>query len=159
MLGAVYIAYIISTALKCAVVHTMANIYKYYNNGFLRISGIYGATCFTHDIEGYYYNTQVIGIHAFFDSKDATQNNITINIDDGGFHSSPYTTKMLKRMVGDILYDIDCDMGSEWENNAYNELRKAISGAFSLYFNKFRKCECKSLANLSGSNQRIYFNF
>lgn len=137
----------------------MANVYKYYNNGFLRISSLYGTTCFTHDIEGYYYNTQVIGIHGFFDNKDENQNSITISIDDGGYHSSPYTTKALKRMLSDILYDIDCDMGSEWENNAYNELRKAINGAFALYFSKYRKSDCKVLTNLCGNHQRIYFNF
>ena len=137
----------------------MANVYKYYNNGFLAISGIDGVTCFTHTIEGYYYNTKVINIHAFFDSKDETQNNITIDIDDGGYHSSPYTTKALKKMLSDMLYDIDCDMGSEWENNAYNELRKAIIEAFNLYFSKYRKCEQKVINNLCGNNQRIYFNY
>lgn len=137
----------------------MANVYKYYNNGFLRISAIYGTTCFTHDIEGYYYNTQVIGIHAFFDSKDANQNNIIINIDDGGYHSSPYTTKTLKRMLSDIIYDIDCNMGSEWENTAYRELYDTIRRAFTLYFSKYRKCERKVITNLCGNNQRIYFNF
>lgn len=137
----------------------MANVYKYYNNGFLRISGIYGITCFSYRVEGYYYNTQVLEIHAFFDGKDANQNNITIHINDGGYHSSPYTTKTLKKMLSDILYDIDCDMGSEYENKAYTDLYKTIQGAFVLYFRKFRKCENIILRDMYGNNQKFYFNY
>lgn len=137
----------------------MANVYKYYNNGFLRISGIYGTTRFTHYVDGYYYNTQVIRICAYFDKEKPDENNITIEINDGGHHSSPYTTKMLKRMLSDILYDIDCDMGSEWENSAYTDLYKAIQGAFALYFKKFRKCENITLTDMYGNNQKFYFNY
>lgn len=136
----------------------MANVYNYYNNGFLKISAIYGTTCFTHYVEGYYYNTQVIRISAYFNNEKPDVNNITIEINDGGYHSSPYTTKTLKKMLSDILYDIDCDMGSEWENNAYTDLRKAIQEAFTLYFSKYRKCECKRLTDAHG-NQKFYFNY
>ena len=62
-------------------------------------------------------------------------------------------------MLSDTLYDIECDMGSEWENNAYIELYKAIQGAFTLYFRKYRKCECKTLTDTYGSNQIFYFNY
>lgn len=62
-------------------------------------------------------------------------------------------------MLSDILYDIDCDMGSEWENNAYNELRKTITVAFDLYFNKYRKCEFIKLIDKYGNNQKFYFNY
>lgn len=137
----------------------MANVYKYYNNGFLRISAIYGTNRFVYGVAGYYYNTQVICISAYFDKEKPQENNIKVEIDDGGYHSSPYTTKTLKKMLSDILYDIDCDMGSEWENNAYNELRKTIIEAFNLYFSKYRKCEQKVINNLCGNNQRIYFNY
>ena len=137
----------------------MANVYKYYNNGFLRISAIYGTNCFVYCVDGYYYNTQVIRISAYFDSEKTVENNITVEINDGGYHSSPYTTKTLKKMLSDILYDIDCDMGSEWENNAYTDLYKTIQGAFALYFSKYRKCECQTLTDTYGNNQKFYFNY
>lgn len=136
----------------------MANVYNYYNNGFLRISGIYGITCFTHYVEGYYYNTQVIRISAYFDKEKPEENNITIEINDGGYHSSQCTTKTLKRMLNDILSDIDVENGSEWENNAYDELYRATREAFALYFTKYRKCECKRLTD-ARSNQKFYFNY
>ena len=137
----------------------MANVYKYYNNGFLRISAIYGITCFTHIVDGYYYNTQVIRISTYFSNEKPDENNITIEINDGGYHSSPHTTMVLKKMLSDILYDIDCDMGSEWANKAYFDLYKAIQGAFALYFNKYRKSEHKELTDTYGKNQKFYFNF
>ena len=137
----------------------MANVYNYYNNGFLRISAIYGTTCFVYSVDGYYYNTQVIRISAYFDKEKPDENNITVEINDGGYHSSPYTTKTLKKMLSDILYDIDCDMGSEWENNAYTVLYKTIQEAFTLYFSKYRKCECKALTGTYGNNQKFYFNY
>ena len=62
-------------------------------------------------------------------------------------------------MLSDILYDIDCDMGSEWENNAYTDLYKAIQGAFALYFNKYRKYECKTLTDTYGNNQKFTLIF
>ena len=62
-------------------------------------------------------------------------------------------------MLSDILYDIDCDMGSEWENKAYIDLYKTIQCAFALYFNKYRKSECKELSDTYGKNQKFYFNF
>ena len=137
----------------------MANVYKYYNNGFLRISGIYGITCFTYTVDGYYYNTQVIRISTYFDSEKPDKNNITVEINDGGYHSSPHITKALKKMLSDILFDIDCDMGSEWENKAYFDLYKTIQGAFTLYFNKYRKCEYTKLTDKYNKNQKFYFNF
>ena len=137
----------------------MANVYKYYNNGFLRISQIYGITCFVYTVDGYYYNTQVIRISAYFDKEKINENNITIEINDGGYHSSPYTTQTLKIMLSDTLYDIDNEMGSEWENKAYADLYKTIQGAFALYFNKYRKCERTTLTDTYGKNQKFYFNY
>ena len=137
----------------------MANVYKYYNNGFLRISAIYGANCFVYCVDGYYYNTQVIRISTYFDKEKTIENNISVEISDGGYHSSPYTTRTLKKMLSDILYDIDCDMCSEWENNAYIVLYKTIQGAFALYFSKYRKCENKILTDTYGNNQKFYFNY
>ena len=125
----------------------------------MRISGIYGTTCFTYSVDGYYYNTQVIRISAYFNKEKPSESNIIVNITDGGYHSSPYTTKALKKMLSDILSDIDGNMGSEWENNAYTDLYKAIQGAFALYFSKYRKGECKALTDINGKVQKFYFNY
>lgn len=62
-------------------------------------------------------------------------------------------------MLKEVLTDIDVDNGSEWENNAYDDLYKAIREAFNLYFSKYRKCEQKVIKNLSGNNQKFYFNY
>lgn len=61
-------------------------------------------------------------------------------------------------MLSDILNDIDCDMGSEWENTAYKTLYDTISNAFKLYFEKYRKSEIVTIRDLYGVNQRFYFN-
>lgn len=137
----------------------MANVYKYYNNGFLSIRTIEGAHTIFYSVEGYYYNTKVVDIALYYGTNEKDENNhCNISITDGGYHSSPYTTKMIKRMLNDVLDDINVDFGVSWQNALFAKFYNTIIYASSQYFKKYRKTECVVLKD-KDAGTKFHFNF
>lgn len=114
---------------------------KYINHGAFFTNYLEGKNCITLHFYGYYYNTQIVEFYFYFDKKDPTRDYTAIDIRDGGYHASPYTTKAIKRFVKYATEWLYNDFGDKETNECMSYAYRCIANMCDLYFEKYRKCD------------------
>ena len=125
------------------------------------ISYIEGENIVNVHFYGYYYKTKVFDMYVFVNKENHAENYISISIKDGGFHSSPYTTKAIKKFIAYATEWLYNDFGDKFINDAFLYAYHCISDLSDIYFKKYRKCDGKVFTNISynGRTYKGYFNF
>ena len=133
----------------------------YISNGVLLNSYIEGENIVSTHFYGYYYKTKVFDMYVFVNKENHEEDYISISIKDGGFHSSPYTTKAIKKLINYATEWLYNDFGDIYINNAMLNAYNCIKNISEIYFEKYRKCDGKIFTDISynGRTYRGYFSF
>ena len=134
---------------------------KYINHGVLLNSYIEGEKAITTHFNGFYYNTKVFDFYIFVNKEKVEENYISLSINDGGYRSSPYTTKAIKNFVSYVADWLYNDFGDKKTNNAMFYAYDCLKDLSNKYFKDFRKCDGKVFSELecNGRNYKGYFAF
>lgn len=134
---------------------------KYINHGAFFTEYLEGKNSIILRFYGYYHNTKIINFYFYFDKKDPTRNYTSIDIKDGGYHSSPCTSKAINRFVNYATEWLYNDFGDKETNNCMNYAYHCITDMHDLYFEKYRKCNGKVLSGVTYRDRYYlgYFGF
>lgn len=134
---------------------------KYINNGVLHTEYFEGHNIITIRFEGWYYNTNIVNIYFYFDKENPHESYTSFAIRDGGYRSSPYTTKAMTKFIDLACEWVDNDFGDSYINDCMIYAYHAISDIYEVYRNKYRKCngECLTEITYHGRYYPGHFNF
>lgn len=134
---------------------------KYINNGVFMTTYIEGENNISLRFDGYFYDTKIVDLYFFFNKKNQSLNYTSIGFRDGGFHSSPYTTKAMKKFVDFACDWVNNNFGDKYVNDCMVYAYRAIADTYELYNSKYRKSDGKLLSEVlyNDRNYKGHFSF
>lgn len=134
---------------------------KYINHGVFFTTYIEGENNISLRFDGYFYNTKIVDLYFFFDRKNPSLNYTSIDFRDGGYHSSPYTTKAITKFVDFACDWVNNNFGDQYINDCMAYAYRAITDMYELYRRIYRKCNgnVQSEITFYGHHYQGHFGF